>query len=308
MTTIKLIGALIVGYLLSPDTSLASCQINFGYPITITYSIKEPLSIPLDTPNGTLIASITGTGGRMVGYRCSSNIDPAGIKSASGETPIDDIIPFGNTGLGYNMSSGGGKEYIYPYYEDFRNDPNNTRTDTPYVLHIYKIGPIKEVVKIPSGIFANYVAGSKTIYSATLAESIGVAIGSCEILTSNVLMGEHLTSDFTGAGHTTKPISFSIKLNKCTGKIREVKYKITPAHGWINSTLGVIGLEKDSVKGLGIQITKDGIPVNPANNNTLAPPKGASETYDFAASYYQASNKIESGSANSSLTIEISYL
>lgn len=304
--TLKIVLTLIgLGVALTANSAWAYCTISEGSHQFITFTLAEPLSIPLDASDGTLIATITSNGGISITFSCNSSSDPTGIKSLSGDTPVNKIIPFGNTGLGYSFASGGGPDSMYPTY---RPAGTGRVTSVPYRISIYKIGPIKKTALIPAGDLANYMAGTLKIYTARLTNDFVVAAGSCELDSKDVSLGEHLVSEFSAIGYTSKPIDFNIGLRNCSGTINKVKYVMTPGRGWHDQNNGIMNLDPGSVKGLGVQIKKDGYPIRLGVDNELPPPSGSSASYSFTASYYQIEKHVGIGNANSSLTVEVSYL
>jgi type 1 fimbria pilin len=290
----------------APGYAWASCSITSGAHQIVSFPINEPLFIPLDTPSGTLVKSITSSA-ETKSFRCSSIGDAYGIKSLTGEVATNKIIPFGSSGLGYTLSSGGGEDPIYPTY--ITNPYIQISTSNPFELKIYKIGPINPSVKIPAGEFASFLATANLeIYTASLASDIVFAVASCELSVPSVDMGEYIVSDFDGIGSTTKDIGFSVGLRNCSAGINKVTYKITPTQGWLNAPEAVMALDAGSVEGVGIQIKREGMPIKTDVVNELLPPAGISDDYYFTAAYYKTAKHIGVGHANSSLTIEISYL
>ncbi|CAI8941587.1 hypothetical protein EMIT053CA3_60261 [Pseudomonas donghuensis] len=234
-----------------------------------------------------------------------SPTDAHGIKSIYGTPPKNSVMPFGNSGLGYVLESMGGQDEFHPAYgrpgEAFTVDP-------PYRLRIFKIAPLNKLITIPAGDFAYYQAWTLKIYTANFANDLVVQMGSCELSTTDVPMGEYQVSERSNIGYVSKPVDFNIGLKNCTGTINKVTYAMTPGPGWLDQANGIMKLDPGSVTGLGIQISRDGQPVRFAVDNDLPPPSGSSATYSFTAAYYQTAKKVGIGNASSSLTILISYL
>ncbi|WP_162144456.1 fimbrial protein [Pseudomonas taiwanensis] len=256
--------------------------------------------MPENAAIGTEVASISAPAPTAI-FTCNSSLDSIGLKSANGDLPANGIIPFGNTGFGYKLN----KVLTYPY------EPSTTVDyffPPPFTLKIYKTGPIKKSTSIPAGQFATYIAGQLTIFTASLDSELVVEAGSCELSTTDVNMGEYILSDFAGVSSTSRPVEFTVELRNCSGRIDKVKYDMIPGPGWLDQKNGIMMLDPGSVTGLGIQIRKDGQPVNFATDNELLPPIGASASYSFTASYYQTEREVGIGKANSSLTIQVSYL
>jgi type 1 fimbria pilin len=272
--------------------------------ITVQFSMPKSLSIPADTPNGTKVLTVNGSGGGRV-FKCGYS-DFHGI--AGGAMPVNDMLPFADSGLGYKLSSLGGFESFYP---SSYTTSGNTSVGTPYVLDIYKIGPIKES-KITAGTFASYLAGDLAIYNANLASDLNIVAASCEIRSKTVDMGRHLVSGFSGVGSTLVAKDFDIELVGCGAGIKNITYKLEASNGSFDSEKGVAKLDAGSVPGVGMQIKRNGTPVPLARwlSNLPAPVEG-NNAYGFSAAYYQTAKKIDTstvGRANLSLTVTVNYL
>ncbi|AZD72748.1 hypothetical protein C4K16_2388 [Pseudomonas chlororaphis subsp. aurantiaca] len=274
--------------------------------ISVKFTSPKSLSIPADTPNGTKVLTVNGSGIERV-FICG-NTDKHGIQDVSGGVASNGILPFADSGLGYKLSSAGGLESIYP--TDYGTWSTST-VKTPYVMEIYKTGPIKES-KITAGKFASYLAGSLTIYEASLVGDLNIAAASCEVRSTNVDMGRHLISDFKGLGSTLKIKDFNIELLGCGAGIKNIKYKLDPANGIFDSKKGIAKLDAGGVPGVGIQIKRGANPVSLGEWLTdLSAPAEGNNSYGFSAAYYQTEKKIDNstlGRANLSLTVTVNYL
>ncbi|AZD07860.1 hypothetical protein C4K26_2457 [Pseudomonas chlororaphis] len=271
--------------------------------INVQFLMPKSLSIPADTPNGTKVLTVYGSGGERT-FKCDY-YDPHGV---GGGVPVNNMLPFADSGLGYKLSSAGGVEDLYPSI--YASNSNST-VGTPYVIDIYKIGPIKES-KIMAGPFASYVAGDLAIYNASLVSDLNIVAASCEIRSKTVDMGRHLASGFSGVGSTLVAKDFDIELVGCGAGIKNITYKLEASNGNFDSEKGVAKLDAGSVPGVGMQIKRNGTPVPLARwlNNLPAPVEG-NNAYGFSAAYYQTAKRIDTstvGRANLSLTVTVNYL
>lgn len=300
MTLKTLLSRALLAFLFIANSAWSSCTLLSGSNQTINFRTKDPISVPENAAIGTEVASISAPASTLE-FKCNSSLDRIGLKSANGNLPANGVIPFGNTGFGYKLDN----VIFYPYEPSTADKYFFT---PPFILKIYKIGPIKKFTSIPAGQFATYIAGQLTIFTASLDTELVVEAGSCELSTTDVNMGEYNLSDFAAVSSTSRPVEFTVGLRNCSGRIDKVKYVMIPGPGWLDQKNGIMMLDPGSVTGLGIQIRKDGQPVSFATDNELLPPIGASTSYSFTASYYQTESKVGIGKANSSLTIQVSYL
>ncbi|MNH37426.1 Fimbria adhesin protein precursor [compost metagenome] len=77
------------------------------------------------------------------------------------------------------------------------------------------------------------------------------------------------------------------------------------------STTGVLQLTNagaaNVAKGVGIQILYNNTPLALNNNIVLKTSAGGQETFPFVAQYYQTRNPVSTGSANATMTLNLTY-
>ncbi|WP_156162062.1 fimbrial protein [Pseudomonas sp. MRSN 12121] len=219
------VGLVALGVLVSSGQVYGACRFTNGTigPATVNYPSPKSLSIPADTPNGTKIHTVNGSGGGAE-FTCSSG-DRYGLKDALGAVAVNQIFPFADSGLGYRLYSAGGPDSIYPVL----SNGTGVRVGVPYIMEIYKIGPIKKN-KVAGGLFASFVGENLTAFNASLVGDLNIAAASCDIRSTNVEMGRHLVSDFKGVGSSLKAKSFNIELVGCSAGINTIKYRLDAAN------------------------------------------------------------------------------
>lgn len=301
------VGLVALGVLVSSGQVYGACNFTNGTtgPAIVNFPAPKSLSIPADTPNGTKVHTVNGSGG-TASFICSVG-DRYGIKDALGAVAVNQILPFADSGLGYRLYSAGGPDSVYPT----SSGSGGLRVGVPYVMEIYKIGPIKKN-KVAGRAFASFVAENLTIYSASLVGDLNIAAASCDIRSTNVEMGRHLVSDFKGVGSSLKAKSFNIELVGCSAGINTIKYRLDAANGSFDAGRGIAKLDAGGVPGVGIQIKRgdNPVPLGEWLSNLAAPLEG-NNAYGFSAAYYQAEKKIDNttvGRANLSLTVTVNYL
>ncbi|WP_339496212.1 fimbrial protein [Pseudomonas sp. RA_105y_Pfl2_P56] len=233
----------------------ANCSFYPGHKLGLfNIDIPTTLSIPRDTPNGTVIyesapvATYTDSS-----YKCTNNFF-RGVKNNVGETtPGSLLMPIGNTGIAWQwlLSS------PLPGY------PGQTRKAGGYgwngsihTLTLVKIGDINGTTKIPAGTLG-YVQSDEVISLGMTTRGMTITPQSCETPDVKVDMGSTDLSVFSEQGKHSTPVRFSIKLNNCPQGINQISYTLTatstsPA---INASAGIIGLNNSSTaKGISLQL------------------------------------------------------
>jgi type 1 fimbria pilin len=302
ITQFAAIGALI-GSMLGAGDCVAACIMRGGVEnTTVMYSVPESISIPSNASNGTIVYTLTAGSAPRSDFKCGN--DARGIQSTRGDIPVNGIIPLGSTGLGYTLSSAGGKDPSYPFIKP----SNNGFVRDPFVIDIYKIGDVSGREKILGGAFAKYLADTLTLYTAYFSNDIAISVNGCELRVPDVQMGDYVVSEFRGVGQAAKSIDFAVELFNCSEGVSKAIFSMGPVHGWADHANGVMNLSPGGAKGLGVQIKKDGKPVRFGFGGDLGSPRLDGGVYNFTAAYYQLDSKVGSGEANSAVNINISYL
>lgn len=292
-------GSLVLAAQVSADTG---CSFSEGSTTLVSYSLPN-LSVPSDTPIGTLIYTARSASSAQVKVWCGSTHDE-GVKGSRGAiVSPDGILPLGDSGLGYKLYSNWAVDAVYP-----KSSPwGSYGMAAPYVLEIYKISEVKGST-IPGGVFANYYVGSLNVYVASITSDIKLEPLSCEVPGVTVQMGEHQVSDFLGQGSKVGMKNFNVGLVNCGAGISKVSYMMNGADGDYFLDSGVIKLSGGGASGVGLQISRDGVPVKMGEwfSDFPAPIKG-SNSYGFSASYYQISKDVIAGDASAALRITVKY-
>ncbi|MFW9081410.1 fimbrial protein [Pseudomonas sp. P2757] len=305
-TIIKLLVAL--NFSIIAGQANAGCVLSIGSAAQISYFIPQTIAIPADTPVGTLLHTTESSTSAHVRVKCTGAYNK-GLKGERGAVANNGILPFGESGLGYKLYSAvipasGNNDGVYPE----RTVGEDLGTKNPFILEIYKIGPIKGSI-IPAGAFASFYGDSVKMYTASLASDVYINQSSCEVPDVTVQMGNQLASDFTGIGVTVAARDFYIDLVRCGSGINKVTYMLDGADGNYSADQGIIKLDPQSVSGVGVQIKRDGHPVSlGAWLTDFIKPQMGSNRYSFSASYYQVGKSVSIGPANASLRITVKYL
>jgi len=236
----------------------AGCDFYPGHHLyTMNIDLPATLSIPRDTPNGTVIfeSQTVTLVSPSNSYKCTSDA-PFGVQNEVGPTnPELDYLPIGNTGLAWQW--GRNENQIGSIYPNATMPAGNYGWDkSTHRLRILKVADTNETQKIPPGTLGHYQIGA---VSGLAMATRGTTIlpQSCETPDVRVDMGTSDLSLFSEYGKNSDPVRFNIKLNNCPKGINKVSYKLTPTSGSpaVSAGAGMVELNKNSTaKGIALQL------------------------------------------------------
>ncbi|MDZ3829611.1 fimbrial protein [Pseudomonas monsensis] len=321
----KLIHTLCLSLLFAPSyAGAANCSFFPGHhQTTITMQIPATLSIPRDTPNGTVIyesPSLT-LGPTPSSYRCTNEFS-YGIQNNVGVSKSGDLVyAIGNTGLAWQWSFR--DDVAIPIYPSIRRQAGGYGWDTTrHVLRLFKIADVIDVQKIPAGTLGTFHAdGVSPLAMATNGTTI--VPQSCETPDIKVDMGSHDMSSFAHNGAYSEPVKFDISLNNCPPGIKKVTYTLKPTltSPSQNSTRGIVKLSADSTaQGVALQVlNSDGNPLVLHQSYVFADysSAGGNLKIPLSARYFRVAETggnggfdkgMRAGTANATIAFVMSYL
>ncbi|MFJ7145605.1 fimbrial protein [Pseudomonas protegens] len=290
---------------------------------TITMQVPATLSIPRDTPNGTVIyesPSLT-LGPTPSSYKCTNEFS-YGVQNNVGASKSGDLVyAIGNTGLAWQWYFR--DSITLPIYPGIRREAGGYGWDTTrHVLRLIKIADVIDAQKIPAGTLGVFHAdGVSPIAMATNGTTI--VPQSCETPDIKVDMGSHDISIFANNGAYSEPVKFDISLNNCPAGINKVTYtlKSTSTSPSQNSTQGIVKLSADSTaQGVALQVlNSDGNPIvlHQSYVFTDYPSAGGNLKIPLSARYFRVAETggnggfdkgMLAGSANATIAFVMSYL
>lgn len=251
---------LISSLLLSGRATADSCAFYTGHSMTaLKIDIPITLSIPRDTPNGTVIYESPPliTSNINSSYECKS-IMPAGVRNnvgaLGGITSDKNILPIGTTGLGWQWRFSKGPEPAYPLGQT--KIGGFGFNGTQHSIAIIKIADVTTTQKIPSGVLG-YLQRGELIALSISTGGTTILAQSCETPDVKVDMGAYDLSLFSEISKHSDPVNFYIKVNNCPRGINKITYILAPTS---NSPIlsfgsGTIGLNASSTaKGIALQL------------------------------------------------------
>jgi major type 1 subunit fimbrin (pilin) len=241
-----------------PQASAASCNFFSGHRLyTMNVDIPAKLSIPRDTPNGTVIfESRTVTlASPPNSFQCATD-SPYGVQNEVGPTNAElKYLPIGNTGLAWQWGRNDNDiAAIYP--NDTTKAGGYGYDKTRHRLRIIKVADTNETQKIPPGTLGHTTVGGLAVLAMSTS-GMTILPQSCETPDVKVDMGSNDLSVFSEYGKHSDPVMFNIKLSNCPKGINKIFYSLVPTSGSpaVGAGDGMVALNKSSTaKGIALQI------------------------------------------------------
>ncbi|WP_083204922.1 fimbrial protein [Pseudomonas sp. 25 R 14] len=291
---------------------------------TLNFHGPASLSIPADTPSGTVIYEET-QGNVSATFRCET---PAafGIKSnlAVGEQPAGGyLFPIKGTGLSWQISASNGSLIegkipsvppgkILPPLGPINLWYGWSSNVSKFKLEIIKTGNITGKTKLPAGIWGTIKANQMALINVAMSKEVPQEALSC--VTPNILvpMGEYTPSDFNHNGQTI-PIGYKIGLINCPKGIKKVNYALIATTPVIDREGGIVSINASSTaEGVGLKLmNENGLPIKLNQSYTFSDynTAGGNFSIPLTASYVRLqSQQLVSGSADTEVTFSINYL
>lgn len=292
---------------------------------TFTMQVPATLSIPRDTPNGTVIYETSLTLGYVPsGFICTKKFS-FGTKNYVGTSKSGDLVyAIGNTGLAWQWQFNNSYMILPIYPGPLQFEAGRYRWNTlTHVLRLIKIADVIDAQKIPAGILGVYHAdGVSALAMATNGTTI--VPQSCETPDIKVDMGSHdISSLFANNGAYSEPVKFDISLNNCPVGINKATYTLKPTSTSPsqNSTRGIVKLSADSTaQGVALQVlNSDGNPIVLHQSYVFTDYRsaGGNLKIPLSARYFRVAETggnggfdkgVRAGSANATIAFVMSYL
>jgi major type 1 subunit fimbrin (pilin) len=317
----KLCRILIFGFLhmLSSNAMAAVCEF---YPDNtmgnIRFILPATLSVPRDTPNGTVIyeSPIVTLGTIPSSFKCSA-VHSEGVRNTSGITQAGaQIFPIGNTGIGW--------QWIRPpsgkVWKGFPGDTDVAGgwgwNGSQHMLRLVKTGDISGSATIHSGQLGKFVAGEIEPLAMNTSGT-RVVSQSCETPDVKVDMGTYNLSDFPKNGASAKEKYFFLNFKNCPTGINNFRFSFSPTAGspvW-DAENGMVNLNSNSTaKGLALQMRfSDGKSLKLNQNYIRKAPtaQGGNDSVGLQARFVRiepSNAQMRAGDANAEIAFVVEYL
>jgi len=296
------------------QTSIASCAFTWqSSTFTLNFNLPSNLSIPRDTPNGTIIYSDDREGPTTAQFKCSTSFY-SGSVDARGQKVPSGIYPIGDSGIAWQWTYNGAPRKQYP--ANFFSTPGSYGfTNTRLGFNLIKIGELKPGAVIPAGDLGYFYADTlRTLIISTT--SMSLTAQSCQSPNEvKVDMGRPNVSQIN-SNDWNEWSTIGIQLTNCPEGINSMQLSFRPlaSSPAIDITSGVISLNKTSTaEGVAIQIRKlntynlDLSKKHPIENFS---PGDQNARIELQAKYikYAPKSIVSPGTANAEIMYLIEYL
>lgn len=303
------------------DAMAANCTfVNSSYTQTLNFGASLAnggLTIPADTPDGTVVYQDTAQQSSTHNWSCSATSQYGVAVNPALGTPPGSVttFPIGKTGLSFRIWMDSLSRYEPSPYAIKPSPGTHYRVDAGTIrLEIVKTGPLASQVRIDAGNLGNLQSSELILNKFNLTNAFVLNAASCQTPTVPVAMGDdYQLHEFSESGAKPRTVRFNIDLNQCQTGINKVTYSLKANTPVIDAAKGIVALNDSSTaKGIGLQLMNDtGQPI--ALGTTY--PFGAFTTtgtnfkIPLSASYYRlATDELKAGSANTEVTFIVNYL
>ncbi|WP_336222348.1 fimbrial protein [Citrobacter amalonaticus] len=293
------------------NNAYADCTISL---ITRTVNFGNVL-VQRDAPVGSVLATQTtpasGTG--FVNCPAGSGGYVKYSMDYSTTTLGNHIYATNIPGVGITAQGGNGMYMDYPAtYSGYNTGPIVLTDTSPKVFTLIKTSPLIQSGVLDSKRLMSEGFGYSGVYSDALVISMGdasITVLACSINTPvvNVVMGDYLTSEFSGIGHTTAPHEVPIMLD-CDAGAR-INAVVVAEADTSTTQAGAIKVSSGGATGVAVQLLdKNGTAVK-LNQKFLVDTTTASGQYNFnwTARYLQTQSTVTTGKADAVATIQLTY-
>lgn len=290
----------------------------------ITFTLPSTISIPANTPNGTVLATSaqvapspppTITCGDYAGasghWKESTEMMTYGVANSRGGFLADNTIyETGIPGLGYRITQS--SAYLTPYALNSESLSSQT-FNASSSLELIKTGPITSGATLAAGTLGDWKwvdLKNNVLIPETfvLANSITFTTPSCTIVTDpiNVILPTVTTNAFTGIGSVSGKQPFQIDLS-CppgTAVAQITMHTATPdsSHPGVVAPAGA-----GYASGIGVQVLDANSKPMVFEDQTVVTPPNATTSIPYFAQYFQTAPTVSGGNVKGTVTFDIFY-
>lgn len=286
----------------------------------LSFTVPADLYVPRNAPTGTAIwesANIPPSSTDADAFKCTLSFKWGVINSvgASASASSNTDFPIGETGLAWNLVYFTKGRDVADVSLVTTTEPAGSYTfvGTTFKLRIKKIGSVTAGASIAAGLLGSVNVNNEfNAFTVSVSNQASVGMLGCKTPAVVVKMGDkNRVGDFKGVGTSLEAVNFSIGIKECPEGINKVSYLLTPNTEIVDSARSVVALDAaSSAKGVGLQLLDES--ANPvALNKTIVfngyDKAGGDFNIPLKAAYHQTAAVIEPGTANSSVTVVMSY-
>lgn len=316
MTRANMLWTTLLLLALVPLASRAECRFTAGGNTPVTFSLPMTISVPANTPDGTVLASTgqvapanpptVGCGYYFFGYWVPrTETLTYGIVNARGGYKADNVTyDTGIPGVGYRITHP--TDYLTPYPMNSESVSSSVFSVTSG-LELVKTGPITSGSVLAAGKLGDWQWDSLIPETFMLANSITFTTPSCTIVTNpiNVTLPTVTTSAFTGVGSVSGKTPFQIQLScpPATAVAKITMHTTTPdSHPGVVKPAGA-----GYAAGIGVQVLDANSNPMVFETQTVVTPPNATTSIPYFAQYFQTASAVSGGNVKATVTFDIYY-
>ncbi len=294
----------------------AECRFSSGGNTPVTFSLPTTISVPANTPDGTILASsaqanLTNPPVIQCGIYFGNYFFPRagiltyGVANSRGGYKADNITyDTGIPGIGYRITHP--TDHLTPYPMNTESVSSSTFSVTSG-MELVKTGPITSGSVLAAGKLADWRWGSLIPETFRLANSITFTTPSCTIVTNpiNVTLPTVATNAFTGVGSVSAKTPFQIQLScpPATAVAKITMHTATPdSHPGVVKPAGA-----GYAAGIGVQVLDANSNPIVFETQTVVTPPNATTSIPYFAQYFQTATSVSGGNVKATVTFDIFY-
>jgi type 1 fimbria pilin len=310
---------------LVPLGAQAECRYDSGGNTSVTFSLPATISIPANTPDGTVLAISAQatpanppdiTCGYYYGHgnnkwRQSDESLIYGVANSRGGNIDNQTYDTGIPGISYRITHPVTYLTAYPLNSDIIGAPSSFSVTSG--LELIKTGSIASGSTLAAGPLGDWKwvdSEGNILIPETfwLGNSITFTTPSCTLVANpiNVTLPAVTTSALAGVGSTSGKTPFQILLNCPTGT---AVTRITMHTALPDSHAGVIAptVGAGYAAGVGVQILDGNSNAVVFENQTVVTPPNATTSIPYFAQYFQTAPTVSGGNVKATVTFDIFY-
>ena len=306
---------------LAPLGVRAECRYDSGSNTSVTFSLPSSISIPANTPNGTVLATSAQTApanppsiscGHYSGHNNkwheSAEQLTYGVVNSRGGNKDNQTYDTGIAGVSYRITHPTDHLTTYPLNNDSIGSPASFSVTSG--IELIKTGPIASGGTLTPGPLGDWrwvdsEGNVLTPETFRLGNSITFTTPSCTLVANpiNVTLPAVTTGAFTGVGSTSGRTPFQILLNCPAGTaVTEITMHTTAP----DSHAGVIQPAAGYALGVGVQVLDTHM--NPVVfEQQMAVTPSANSSIPYYAQYFQTAAAVSGGNVKATVTFDIYY-
>jgi len=302
------------------DAKAANCTFLNNAPTTQTLNFGASLAnggltIPADTPDGTVVYQDTAQQSSKHSWSCNANSQyGVAVNPALGTPPQNaKTFPLGKTGLSFRIWIDALSRYESSLFTISPNIYYGV-SEGAVRLEIVKSGRLASQVTIAAGELGSLQSGELVFNIFNLTNPLVLNAASCQTPSVPVAMGDdYQLHEFSDAGAPPRTVRFNIALNQCQTGINKVTYSLKATTPVIDATKGIVALNNTSTAtGIGLQLMNDaGQPIafDTTYPFTAFTTTGTDFKIPLSAAYYRLpAGELKAGIANTEVTFIVNYL